>query len=132
MPYLTRDQILEADDLRRLEVAVPEWGGTLLVRGLTGAERDQYEASMIRWKGDSKIGADMANARARLVAMAAIDEHGKRLFSDRDVRLLGEKSGAALDRVFDAVAGLSGLGAAVIDGLAANFDNGPSADSGLI
>ena len=132
MGYLTRDEILEAEDLKRAEVPVPEWGGTLLVRGLTGKERDQYEESMIRWQSGNKIGANMTNARARLVSMAAIDEEGKRLFSDRDVRALGEKSGKALDRVFDVVAALSGIGDAEIKELTANFDEGPSGDSGSI
>jgi hypothetical protein len=132
MGYLTRDEILEAEDLKRADVPVPEWGGTLLVRGLTGKERDQYEESMIRWQSGNKIGANMTNARARLVSMAAIDEEGKRLFSDRDVRALGEKSGKALDRVFDVVAALSGIGDAEIKELTANFDEGPSGDSGSI
>lgn len=132
MGYLTRDEILEAEDLKRADVPVPEWGGTLLVRGLTGKERDQYEESMIRWQSGNKIGANMTNARARLVSMAAIDEEGKRLFSDRDVRALGEKSGSALDRVFDVVAALSGIGDAEIKELTANFDEGPSGDSGSI
>ena len=40
MAYLDKAAILTADDLGRREVAVPEWGGTVLIRGLTGAERD--------------------------------------------------------------------------------------------
>jgi hypothetical protein len=43
--YLTRDAILQAPDLQGEDVAVPEWGGTVRVRGLSGAQRDAYEAS---------------------------------------------------------------------------------------
>ena len=45
---LTRDLILKADDIQTREVEVPEWGGTVLIRALTGTERDAYEAEAYR------------------------------------------------------------------------------------
>ena len=33
MPYLTRDDILQAVDLKYEDVQVPEWGGVVRVRG---------------------------------------------------------------------------------------------------
>ena len=134
MPYLTREQILGAEDLPRAEVPVPEWGGVVLVRSLTGRERDQYEESLIRWRASGgqrvKVGADLANARARLVSLAVIDEDGTRLFSDQDVHALGEKSSRALERVFDVAARLSGLQPGDVEELVGNFEPGPSDDSG--
>ena len=45
--YLTRDDILNADDLVREEVFIPEWNNmTAWVRSLTARERDSFEASM--------------------------------------------------------------------------------------
>ena len=41
---LTRDEILESEDLATETVSVPEWGGSVIVRALTGTERDAYEA----------------------------------------------------------------------------------------
>ena len=38
---LTREQILGLSDLPREEVRIPEWGGVVFVRALTGSERDQ-------------------------------------------------------------------------------------------
>ena len=68
---LTKEQILNADDLKRKEVDVPEWGGTVLLRELTGRERDSFEeGSLDRKTRDIK----MTNMRARLVAMSAIDD----------------------------------------------------------
>ena len=49
---LTRDQILAVSDIQTEEVHVPEWGGTVLVRGLTGAERDEFEAGMATPQGN--------------------------------------------------------------------------------
>ena len=35
---LTREQILEADDLPTESLDVPEWGGEVLIRALNGAQ----------------------------------------------------------------------------------------------
>ena len=135
MAILSRAEILGADDITIVEVDVPEWGGTVRVRALTGAERDQYEESLIRWRATKgqKVTATVAlgNARAKLVSLAVVDETGERLFSDRDVAALGEKSAAALERVFDVAAKLSGLQPADVAELTQSFESGPSGDSGM-
>jgi hypothetical protein len=106
---LTRDAILEANDLPTKEVDVPEWGGSLYVRTMTGTERDAFEASL--WVKDGEVRRqDLTNFRARLVATTATDEKGDRLFSDKDVVRLGMKSSLALSRVFDAAQKLNGIG----------------------
>ena len=43
---LTKEQMLAADDIKSERVEVPEWGGDVMVRGLTGTQRDAWEASM--------------------------------------------------------------------------------------
>lgn len=106
--YLTRDAILQATDLTFEDVQVPEWGGMVRVRGLTGAERDAFEASVVERQGkQSKL--NMTNIRARFVALVVVDGEGKRLFSDADVAALGRKSGVALNRVFEVAQRLSGI-----------------------
>lgn len=101
MVLLTADQILAADDMPTEDVEVPEWKGTVRIRMLSGAERDRFEASIAQQKGKSTK-ANLENLRARLVAKCAIGEDGKRLFSDSQAVALGQKSAAALDRVFEA------------------------------
>ena len=128
MAYLDKAAILTADDLGRREVAVPEWGGTVLIRGLTGAERDAYEASMLRQRGTEMV-ANLQQIRAGLVARCCIGADGERLFTDHDVGALGEKSAAALDRVFEACAGLSRLTEKDIGDLAGNSGAAPGGDS---
>jgi hypothetical protein len=120
--YLTREQILQAADIRFEDVEVPEWGGTVRVRSLTGAERDDLEGSIAELEGLEIY----ENFRARLVTRAVVDETGKRLFSDKDIERLGEKSGAALDRVFSVAQRLSGLTKADIEELTANLNGGQS------
>lgn len=106
---LTRDQILMCDDLPRETVQVPEWGGEVQVRTMTGADRDTFEASLIGKEGR------LENVRARLVSLALCDESGVRLFNDSDVIALGQKSAKALDRVFTVAQRLNGIGADQVD-----------------
>lgn len=91
---LTRDQILEANDSKREEVIVQEWGGTVLIATMSGKARDAWEQSLVGEGGKLNI----ENVRARLVAYTAVDEHGNRLFKNEDIEALGRKSAAALDR----------------------------------
>ncbi len=91
---LSRDAILESSDLKTESVAVPEWGGEIIISTMTGTARDAWEASLIDKGGK----VNMANIRARLVVACAVDEAGNRLFSDGDAVALGAKSGAALER----------------------------------
>ena len=125
---LTREQILQCDDLPKETVKVPEWGGAVRVRSFTGRERDAFEASMVRGEGkDRKV--DLTNMRARLVGLTVIDEGGQRLFTDEEVDLLGAKSGAALDRVFAIAQKLNGLSGADVEELTKNSSGVPSAVS---
>lgn len=128
---LSKDDILKADDVRTEEVEVPEWGGSVLVRGMTGEERDEFEASMLVRRGDQMI-PDTWNTRAKLIARCVIDDDGTPLFTRQDVDALGKKSGAALDRVFDVASRLSGLRPEDAKEAAENFGpalNGASSSS---
>jgi hypothetical protein len=106
---LTREQILQCDDLPREIVKVPEWGGEVQVRTMTGTDRDAFEASLIGKEGR------LENVRARLVSLAVCDESGDRLFGDADIAALGAKSAKALDRVFAVAQRLNGIGAEQVE-----------------
>ncbi len=117
--FLTREDILRAQDLPVEEVHVPEWGGWVRVRGLTAEERDRFEASILEGQG-KHTRVKMENIRARLVALTVVDEVGHRLFSDEDVAALAKKSAAAVQRVFDVAMRLSGLTEEAVEELAKN------------
>ena len=120
---LTLDQILEANDLARELVDVPEWGGAVYVQALSGIERDAWEESIIEIRGSGKnttTKAVLTNMRAKLCARCIVDEHGERLFSDVDVEALGKKSAGALDRVFAIAQKKSGLSEGDVDELVGN------------
>lgn len=116
LAVLGREDILKADDLVSRELDVPEWRGRVRIRALSSEERDEFEASMWTTEPDPKDPTKMVtkrslkNARANLVAKCLVDQAGRRLFPDeKDVVLLGRKSGKALDRCFDVALELSGL-----------------------
>jgi len=111
--FLSKEAILQADDLPRKTVKVQEWGGDVIVRSMTGVERDAWE--METYAGGK---VNMDNARARLVALTAIDEKGERLFTSEEADLLGKKSAKALAKVFAAAQKLNGLGVGDVEELA--------------
>lgn len=116
---LSRDEILQAPDLPTERVYIPEWNGEVLVRGLTAAERDAFEQSIVETRGKNTR-MNLRNIRAKLVALCVVDEQGNRLFSDEDAELLGKKSAAALNRIFEVAQRLSGLTPADVEELAGN------------
>jgi hypothetical protein len=107
---LTRDQILEANDLSTEEVEVPEWGGSVRVRTMTGADRDAFEASLVKVGSDGTRTADLTNMKAKLVALTVVNDNGFRMFEQGDVDRLATKSAAALERVFEVAQRINGLG----------------------
>jgi hypothetical protein len=128
MAILGRDAILAANDIVTEVVPVPEWGGEVLVRGLTGLERDAFEASVVEQKG-KKTELNLRNVRARFVALSVVDEQGERVFADADVLRLGRKSSRALQRVWEKARELSGLTDEDVEELAKNSVSDQSDDS---
>lgn len=130
MALLGKDQILGADDRQHEDIEVPEWGGTARLRGLSGTERDAYEASLLVLAPNGKVARhDLADARSKLLAKCLVDEDGERLFTDREVKELGAKNGAVIDRLYDVAKRLSGIGKESAEEKAGNSGTGPSAGS---
>ena len=121
---LSRDSILEADDSVMELVDVPEWGGSVYVRGIGARERDKYENECLEGRGKNREFA-IKNVRARLCVLAVCNEAGERLFKDTDANRLGQKSAAAVDRVFDVAQRLGGFTDADVEELAKNLDETP-------
>lgn len=117
MSGLTRDQILGAQDITRVEVPVPEWGGSVFVRSLTGLERDAVDAGIAAANEAKTL---LINARARFAAAYICDDTGAALFTDRDIDALGAKSAVALGRVCDAGNKLNKLEAGSVEDAAKN------------
>lgn len=127
---MNKGEILATVPRLRLErVDIPEWGGTVLVRELSGDERDRFEATLLDME-DGKPQLRLVGARAMLAVLSVVDEDGKRVFSDADIPQVRELSGAALSRIFEVASRLSGLTRDSMDDLLGNSPGGPSAASG--
>ena len=69
------EEILNRDDFTFEELEVPEWGGTIRIRSLSGNERTKI-TNMVQKRKD---GDGMFE---QVVIFAAVDENGKRIFRD--------------------------------------------------
>ena len=102
MPFLSREDILGIDDLKREEVAVPEWGGSVYVRVMSGTEKDWWEAANFDDGGEIlPLRQRLLNMRARMAVVTVCDEAGTSLFTLADMDVLARKCAPALDRIWE-------------------------------
>lgn len=94
---LTRDAILAINDTALTSVEVPEWGGKVYVRPMSGRDRDAYDMEMVN------SGGKIENIRARVAVRVVCDADGNLLFKPEDADALGKKSAKALDRIYSAM-----------------------------
>lgn len=113
-PLLGRDAILAADDLPSERVPVPEWGGAVLVRALPLAERGAFEAAA------SAEDSDNVEVLTRIVALAACDADGNRLFRLEDAAALAAKNPEPVMRVAEAAIRVNAITERDIEDLAKN------------
>ncbi len=104
---LSRAEVLAAQDLAPLSVPVPEWGGHVLLRAFTASQRADYDCDTMK-RADAfraKTGRDPKMSdiphKSALVAATAVDEAGRRLFSEADLEALAEKNAKVIDRLYD-------------------------------
>lgn len=91
---LSKKAILAAKDTKlKGPVAVPEWGGDVYLRTISGSERDQFEDAYSEQK--------MKAFRARFLVLTLADDSGERLFGDDEIESLGKKSSVVINRLFD-------------------------------
>jgi hypothetical protein len=100
--FLTKEQILEADDLPTEEVEA--WGGKVLVIALSAEERENLRLGM----GENEN--DLLKVAIKLVSLTVVDENKNRVFSEEDIEALEKKSAKEIDKVFAVAQKLSGLG----------------------
>jgi hypothetical protein len=91
---LSKAAILAAKDTKLSEaIPVPEWGGEVFCKTLSGTERDAFEEAYSENK--------MKAFRCRFLVLTLCDDKGQRLFEDADVGELGKKSSVVINRLFE-------------------------------
>lgn len=107
MKLLTKDQILNVTDISFEVVDVPQWGGSVRLKGLTAAEYDQYQQGLFEGDGDKRK-INMTNARARMLALAIVDDSGAAIFTEEDVAALGKKASSPIEMLYRKALKLNG------------------------
>lgn len=120
---LSRDEFLAIDDLTIKEIAVPDtipvWGGKkLMIRQLSRGEQDAHSK---RQFGDARMKTQKRDAGgeisiagifghdAWLCVRGVCDEHGKPIFTDKDIPALNAKSGEAIGWIAQEIVKFSGM-----------------------
>lgn len=130
MALLSKDAILGADDRRWEDVEVPEWGGTVRLMGLSGSERNDYQASLVVVGSQGQVQRlNMKDQTARLLAKCLVNDAFDRLFTDAEVKQLGAKNGAVLDRLHKIAQRLSGLRKEDVEDAAGKSESSQSSGS---
>jgi hypothetical protein len=112
---LTKEQILAANDRSTKEVAVPEWGDTVLLRVMSGTERESFERE---WQStEDKL---LPQYRLKMLRRCLCDADGAPLFSDAELSALGEKSALVIERLFRECMRMNGFEAGNLEDAAKN------------
>ena len=115
MTRLSLEDIAAAKDLGEKEIEMPEWGGTILVRGLGYGEWvDIREASTVGGLQDEKLFSRL------LLSAAVVEPHITPEQSD----ILLNKSSSAVDRLVTEIMGASAIGGGAITESEARFPEG--------
>lgn len=128
---LTEEQILAALDRYEVEtrqLRIPELGGTVYVREMSGQIRNRLEATYatIRNGGDSK---QLDKITAQIVAYCTVDEAGKPIMTMNAAQRVVSKMQKVAFRIRDTALELSATNEDDVEALAEVFDGAQSDDS---
>lgn len=118
-----RDRILAADDIQSEMVDVPEWGVTVEVRGMNGADRSRILDAAAASDGNLSVGTMYVDT---VIASCYDPESGLRIFSDADRDSLLGKSASAIDRLAQVGMRLSGMQVEATDDAKRRFPEEPT------
>lgn len=128
MGLISKDAILGARDANAERIAVPEWGGDVLIAVMSGAARDAFRAAI----GDGQGGqtADVGLFEASLLAATLVQEDGAPMFSADEVEALRAKAAPVLDRLAAEALRINGMTASSREDAAKNSERGRKDGSG--
>ena len=102
--------------------------GDVWIYGLTCGQKDEYEDTVMQFNAGSRE-VSMSNARAVLMKMTVHDQHGRLLFSDKDMGRLGAVPSKIVDPILIVARKLSGMATGEIEELVKNSETAQGQDS---
>lgn len=124
---LSKDQLRKAK-LRKESVQIASLDGTVYVRGMTGAELDQWQQESFHRREKSGNDTDPLST-ASLVAKTLCDEAGTRIYKDTEVGEVADLPAEVLTPIADVAARLSGITKSAKEEIGKNSSSGQSAGS---
>lgn len=107
---LSATDILNTVEPELHRVNVPEWGGDVFIKEMSGKERGQFEGFVQNKIGDGKGEVDVAEIRVTLLSFSLVDDKGERLFKDTEkLAALNKKSGKVLARLGELAQDVNGM-----------------------
>lgn len=131
-PRLTSDAIFKVQDIKEKELEIEEWGGTVIVRGLTSIDHERLTQSCTEGPiGDRQF--NMVGYQAKVTILCSYDgfakDGGKRIFEKSHLSALMEKASGPVAAIATLAHELSGIGKGAVDRFQKNLEKTPSADS---
>lgn len=99
---MNKQDILNLVDWKIAKVMVEEWNQEISLRTWSAGDRIKF----LQYHETNK---DREFYMATIAALSICDDAGKRIFDDKDIPALSEKSGNALQTVVEAALKLNGL-----------------------
>ena len=100
LAFLDRATILAAADVNYEILDVPEWGGAVRLRTLTGDQAAEF----MEMKEEDK-----REVMPKILSLAVVDANGDRVFTDSDLQAIMHKSMRPLMRVLKLVNKMNGF-----------------------
>lgn len=91
---LNRDSILAAQDSNYIDVEIPEWGGSVRLKGMSVIDQLKFEKMV----SDKVAHQDMM---MHVVLSCCVDEKDHKLFTADDAEALGKKCPSAVLKLFN-------------------------------
>ena len=109
---LTVEQIMTANDIVERDVDVPQWGGTVRIRGLTKGQHQQ-----LRKRATSRSQVDTDRLEMLLFSESVVEPR----FTLEQAQSLRDKAAAPFERVMKAVLEINGLADGAVEEAEADF-----------
>lgn len=103
---LSAADILAADDMKLVEVDVPEWGGTVYLRPLSALEALELRES---------DNTDRKHSAMKLTFLCCCNEDGSQMFTNEDVEKLSKKSLSAMLKIQKVAMQINGLSGGTVE-----------------
>lgn len=129
---LTAELVSKAQDIKEQELEIEEWGGTVIVRGLSIVDHERLTSSCTEGPiGERQF--NMVGYQPKVAILCSYDgfakDGGKRIFGKEHLAMLMEKASGPVAAVATLAHELSGIGKDAVKKAQENLKKTPSADS---